>query len=136
MAPPHVVNTVRTHTGTRTACSLQANPWRAQRYVGADLVQDVLTFTATAETFGQTLTAYASATCVVANSLAWEGQYLLANATSLQLQFMRCTVDGPGCLSCAPTSEEWVGVSFAADCTSMVLEYSDGGEATYFAADP
>ena len=115
-------------------CSLAAFDWRAQYYTNDSiLVEDDLIFDGASGSFDQNTTAFPFQLCL-SNWVNWRGDYELANATSMLLSYARCTQGGVGCLSCGPTYQEWVGVSFAADCETVTLKHPSGDARTYFPA--
>ena len=118
------------------ACSLTANAWRAQVYVGDGtvLAEDLLVFDAETTAFTQNLTAFPFQDCAQ-NWVAWTGTYARPEITALVMSFVRCTPGGVGCVACSTTRIEEATVAYSGDCASMRLTYGagSGDVVTYFA---
>ena len=121
-------------------CALAANTWRAQVLVGANssvLAEDLLSFdTGAPGSFAQNLTAYPFQSCTQ-NWIAWTGTYTKPDVGAVVFSYVRCTPGGAGCLVCGTTRVDTAALRYAADCSSMVLDFEASGEAvTYFAVTP
>ena len=113
-------------------CSLLGTAWGAQVYYNDILVQDILSFD-TMSGFSQNMTALSFQGCDV-NGLTWTGEYFRPNTTSIQFSYMRCLLDGLGCLVCLPTYQDWATISFSAGCDVLRLLFAGSDiESAYYA---
>ena len=109
------------------ACALSRHTWRAQYNEDNDrndtvLVEELLTFDDVAGTFASNVSAYPFQDCD-SNWVVWTGLQERTAPDTADFTYVRCTISGPGCLRCGPTSQDVVAVRFSTEaCDTLLLQ--------------
>jgi len=103
-------------------CQLAGYEWTAQYHDNRDnntLVIDTLSFNA-AGTFVQELRPADYDECQDGNMVMWIGTFNECDETTIEFSRQACSQDAQGCLTCGPTSTEYITIKFQPDCLSFV----------------